>query len=160
MRGSKGWTRVGLLLAAFLFLAGGAQAESFEGLVPGEMLADYELDSYYGKGVSTTNGGVDTIIDNQSPDQAGVDNQNESFLASISDDQGISILLQSSGDYVDMNVYVTIDVNINGVEVGAPMILTGVSGGIISPVFDATGLVGPTVGGIDNTAGTALLPAP
>ncbi len=155
MHGLKQWARVGLLLAAFLFLAGGAQAESFEGLVPGEMLADEELDSYYGKGVNTTLGGID------STDLGGAGNENESFTGLISDDQGISILLQSAGDYVDMNVYVTIDVNINGVEVGAPMILTGVSGGIISPVFDATSLVGPTVGGIDNTSGTGLtLPSP
>ena len=155
MRGLKEWARVGLLLAAFLFLAGTAQAESFEGLVPGEMLADDELDSYYGKGVNTNLGGID------STDLGGAGNENESFSALISDDQGISSMVQIAGDYADVNVFVTIDVNINGVEVGAPMILTGVSGGIISPVFDATGLVGPTVGGVDNTNGPALtLPAP
>ena len=60
MRGLMESARVGLLLAAFLFLSGTAQAESFEGLVPGEMLADDELDSYYGKGVNTNLGGIDS----------------------------------------------------------------------------------------------------
>jgi hypothetical protein len=162
MRGLKQWKEVGFMLAASLLLSGGALAESFDGLVPGEMLADEELDHYYGKGVTTTLGGVDTTNESLSPDLGGVDNQNEFLNGSISDDQGISNMVQIDGDYADVNVFVTIDVNVNGVEVGGPMILTDTSGGVISPMFDASGLVGPSVGGVDNVNGPAapFIPSP
>ena len=162
MDGSKHWKAVGCLLVTVLLLAGGARAESFEGLVPGEFLADEELDQYFGKGVTTTLGGVDVINENLSPDLGGVDNENDVFNGAITDDLGISSMVQVSGDFAEINVFVLIDVNVNGVEVGGPMIVTETAGGIISPLFDASGLVGPTVGGTSNTNGPAgpFFPSP
>jgi hypothetical protein len=119
---------IGLVVGGAVMVAPtAAPAVSFEDLVPGEMLSDSQVDPYFGRGTEGIEGGVNNntgeIVQNNVDDfVANVD-------ATAGAEQGFVNVFQVSGDNAEVNVFILIDVNINGIEYGATVVGSEVTGG-------------------------------
>jgi hypothetical protein len=132
----RSWA-IGLAVIASVGLATGVQAASFDDLVPGEMLSDGEVGGYFGKGTEGIDGGVNNntgeIVQNNVDDfVANVD-------ASTGSEQGFVNIFQVSGDNASVDVFIMIDVNINGVDFGATIVGSDVTGGAGDGMLSVTG---------------------
>jgi hypothetical protein len=126
MREIRKWA-IGLGVVGALVVAPAAvPAASFEDLVPGELLSDSEVDPYFGKGTEGIDGGV-----NNNTGEI-VQNNVDDFVANVDStaggEQGFVNVFQISGDQSEVNVFILIDVNINGIEYGATVVGSQVTG--------------------------------
>jgi hypothetical protein len=90
-------------------------AAVFEGLIPGEPLAEEELVEYYGKNIPVSiNVGGDGVITFQGDISSSSTNHNNS---SITGNEGIAQVVPVIGNHNDVDIGVSITVNINTVTV-------------------------------------------
>jgi hypothetical protein len=148
MRKIGKWVTRAVALAALLGVSAGTQAASFEDVVPGEMLFDAAVDPYFGKGTEGIAEGAAVAGD---VTQNNVDEFETIISPTAGAEQGFVNVFQVSGDNAEVSVFILIDVNINGIEIGGP-----IAGGEGTFNINASGIGVTATANIESVLDTAV----
>jgi hypothetical protein len=154
MRNMRKWLAGITAAGALLGASSGALGASFEDVVPGELLTDEIVDPYFGRGVE---GIAEGTVVSGDVSQNNVDEFETNISPTAGAEQGFVNVFQVSGDNATVDVFILIDVNINGIELGGPV--AGGSDIVFNVTTSDTAVTGTaTVESVLETAVSQSLP--